>query len=138
MPRCWEQFRTPRRSAHRVPHRPKPARCSTDANTLDAIIFRKSLEPIHLDGLLPCVRSEVRTCSLPKLARGLPCDVLRISMIAGQGLAELLQRPVCGRMRRNIVVHDPTCSHLHHDEYVENANVTVTTTKNSQTTIAFA
>ena len=60
-----------------------------------------------------------------------------IGVISGQLLAELLQRPVCCRMIRHVMMHDPACPHLHDHEYIQKPECGVTTTK-SLATIAVA
>src|SRR5664280_896960 len=42
-----------------------------------------------------------------------------VRMVAGNGFSELLQRPLCGRMRGHVVMQNTTAPDLHHDENTE-------------------
>src|ERR1017187_2139984 len=42
-----------------------------------------------------------------------------VRMVAWNGFWELLQRPLCGRMRGHVVVENTTAPYLHHDKNIE-------------------
>jgi hypothetical protein len=42
-----------------------------------------------------------------------------VRMVAWNGFSELLQRPLCGRMRGHVAMENTTAPYLHHDENIE-------------------